>query len=177
MYLRRLSIVLGLFVACAAGAAVVYKWTDADGVIHYSDQAVPGAEKIITASGSSNGIGGAVPSVAGPALPKPAASGLGYEMVNIDSPNPEQVFFADQLVTVHLGLEPPQKPGHTIAWQLNGQPLDDENNVPAFSLQSLPRGTYSIVATLSDGKISQSSNSVTFYVRQPSILAPLNKSR
>ena len=34
-------------------AAVIYKWTDADGVVHFSDQAVPGAEKILTSSGSS----------------------------------------------------------------------------------------------------------------------------
>ena len=26
-------------------SAVVYKWIDADGVVHFSDQPVPGAEK------------------------------------------------------------------------------------------------------------------------------------
>ena len=46
MHLARLWIGLGLIAACAAPAAVIYKWTDADGVVHYSDQAVPGAEKI-----------------------------------------------------------------------------------------------------------------------------------
>ena len=32
----------------AGQAAVVYKWTDSDGVVHFSDQPVPGAEKITT---------------------------------------------------------------------------------------------------------------------------------
>ena len=39
----------------AGQAAVVYKWTDADGVVHYSDQPVPGAEKIYTASSAAVG--------------------------------------------------------------------------------------------------------------------------
>jgi len=30
--------------APAAHALVVYKWTDAQGVVHFSDQPVPGAE-------------------------------------------------------------------------------------------------------------------------------------
>src|SRR3981189_1798206 len=56
MPLLRVWIALGLVAACAADAAVIYKWTDADGVVHYSDQSVPGAEKIVTSSSSSNGI-------------------------------------------------------------------------------------------------------------------------
>ena len=55
MHLRRMWIGLGLFAALAAGvathAAVVYKWVDADGVVHLSDQPVPGAERIVTESG------------------------------------------------------------------------------------------------------------------------------
>ena len=50
MHPRRLWIVLGLLTAVAAQSAVIYKWTDANGVVHYSDQPVPGAEKIITAA-------------------------------------------------------------------------------------------------------------------------------
>src|ERR1700733_1931752 len=34
----------------AAQALVVYKWTDAQGVVHLSDQPVPGAEKVFTSS-------------------------------------------------------------------------------------------------------------------------------
>ena len=43
---------LAALAAFAAQAAVIYKWTDADGVVHFSDQPVPGAEKIYT--GASN---------------------------------------------------------------------------------------------------------------------------
>jgi len=178
MHLRRLSILLGFFVAFAAGAAVVYKWTDAAGVVHYSDQAVPGAEKVITSSNSVNGVGGATRSSVPGAPAASAAAGPGYTAIDIESPAPEQVFFGDELVPIRLHLDPTLKPNHTITWQLNGKPLEEEENMPTFSLQSLPRGTYSISATVTDSVsgAAQSAPGVTFYVRQPSQLAPLNKS-
>jgi len=170
--------VLGLFAAFTAGAAVVYKWTDADGVVHYSDQAVPGAEKIVTSSGSGNGIGGPTRAVTVGAPPAKVAAGLGYSVMNIESPTAEQVFFGDEIVPIRIHLEPGLKPDHSLTWQLNGKPLDEQANATSFSLQLLPRGTYAIAATLTDptSGVSQSANSVNFYVRQPSQLAPLNKS-
>ncbi len=50
MHLCRSWIVCGALalaaIPFAVHAAIVYKWTDADGVVHFSDQPVPGAEKI-----------------------------------------------------------------------------------------------------------------------------------
>ena len=44
--MRRLPLLL-LLVACAtANSTTVYKWVDANGVTHYSDQPHPGAEKL-----------------------------------------------------------------------------------------------------------------------------------
>ncbi|NNE61472.1 MAG: DUF4124 domain-containing protein, partial [Woeseia sp.] len=45
MHKCRISAVV-LFLCAAAASAQVYKWTDADGVVHYSDQPTPGAEII-----------------------------------------------------------------------------------------------------------------------------------
>jgi len=183
MHLRRLSILLSLGATFAAGAAVVYKWTDADGVVHYSDQAVPGAEKMVTSSGSSNGIGGSARSSstgsnsARPATGVPTA--LPQEKMVIQSPATDQVFFGDDSVPVRLDLEPALKPTQTIIWALNGKTLDDQANQTAFSLNPLPRGTYSLTATVSDPATgsAQVTASVTFNVRQPSELAPLNPNR
>jgi hypothetical protein len=178
MHLRRLWIALGLFAAFAAGAAVVYKWTDTEGVVHYSDQAVPGAEKIVTSSGSANGIGGSTRSPANTPTKVPP-TGLDYTAFAIESPAKEQVFFGDEIVPVRLRLEPGLKPNQTIAWHLNGKQLTDQPpDSLGFALQGgLPRGTYAVAATITDmvSGESQSTDSVTFYVRQPSELAPLHK--
>jgi hypothetical protein len=170
---------LGLFAACAAGAAVVYKWTDSSGVVHFSDQPVPGAEKIITSSGTSNGIGGqaSAPSTASAPSVKPPPGGLIYTELSIDSPAKEQVFFGADTVSVHLHLTPGLRQNHTVTWHLNGQQLDDQAGAVAFTLQPMPRGTYAITATVSDPATgeSRSTDSVTFYVRQPSALSPQHK--
>src|SRR5271168_4711077 len=110
-------------------AAVVYKWTDADGVVHYSDQSVPGAEKIYTAGGSSASVSGApVGSNSSSAGAKKEASGLGYSTFTIISPTPEQTFFGDEVVAVNLSLEPGLKPEQSITWHLNGKELEDTSS-------------------------------------------------
>jgi hypothetical protein len=177
MHLWRLWIAFGLFAAFAAGAAVIYKWTDADGVVHYSDQPVPGAEKVVTSSGSANGIGGDAHSAAAPTTDKSPASGVDYSVLVVASPAQEQVFFGDDVVPVRLQIEPALRPNQSITWHLNGKQLDDRADAPSFALQALPRGTYVIAATVTDlgSGESKSTDSVTFYVRQPSELAPQHK--
>jgi uncharacterized protein DUF4124 len=176
--LGRLWIALGLFAAFAAGAAVIYKWTDADGVVHYSDQAVPGAEKIVTSSGSANGVGGGAHAQANTTSTNAPPIGLDYTVFKIEAPAKEQVFFGDEIVPIRLSLEPGLKPNQTITWYLNGTQLTDQvPQATAFALQNLPRGTYAIGAVVTDlvSGESRSTDSVTFYVRQPSELAPQHK--
>jgi len=179
MHLRQLWIAFGLLATFAAAGAVVYKWTDANGVIHFSDQPVPGAEKIVTSSGSANGIGpGARASVhAAPDKPAPP-TGLDYSAFTIETPAQEQVFFGDDVVPVRLHLDPALKPNQSITWHLNGKQLDDQGpEATAFALQTLPRGTYVVAATVTDAATgeSRSTESVTFYVRQPSELSPQHR--
>jgi hypothetical protein len=178
MHLLRLWIAFGLVAACAADAAVIYKWTDADGVVHYSDQAVPGAEKIVTSSGSSNGIGGGAHAPAAGETGRTAPSRVEFTSFAIESPAREQVFFGDELVPVRLNLEPDLQPNQAIRWYLNGAALSDQPpTARSFTLQSLSRGTYQISATITDTVTgeSQSSDGVTFYVRQPSELSPQHR--
>lgn len=164
-----------LFAAFAAGAAVVYKWTDSDGVVHYSDHAVPGAEKIVTFSGSANGIGGGPRSQAAVSnsapTPVPEVTSL-----KIGAPANDQVFYGDEIVPVRL--ESGLKPNQSVVWSLNGQQLTDQApDATAFALQGLPRGSYTLSAIVTDAATgaTQSTNSVTFHVRQPSELSPQHK--
>jgi hypothetical protein len=157
---------------------VIYKWTDADGVVHYSDQAVPGAEKIVTSSGAANGIGGSRPSSSSPNPSSKPAGGLSFTQFAIESPAKDSVFFGDEIVPVRLRLAPGLGPNQSITWHLNGKQLDDQPpDATTFALQGLPRGSYSLAATVTDlvSGDSQSTDSTTFYVRQPSELSPQHK--
>ena len=167
---------VAMLAAFAGHAAVVYKWTDAAGVVHYSDQPEPGAEKVHTAPNSLNGA--AAPALSNPDAADPdgekATLILGYAQFAVASPTPEQVFFGDEPISVNLAVSPALKQNHTLVWNLNGKELQEHANSSLFNLSSLERGTYVIAATVSDPETGQSrsTDNVTFYVRQPSLLAP-----
>jgi hypothetical protein len=168
---------MGLFAAFAAGAAVVYKWTDADGVVHYSDQAMPGAEKIVTSSGAHSGP--STRSAAPAAAPQTAVpSSLNFSRFSITSPAQDQVFFGDDAIPVTLLVEPGLQPNQTLSWHLNGKELEDIGpGAVSFMLPPMARGSYAIAAIVTDqtSGASQSTESVTFIVRQPSELSPQHK--
>src|ERR1700675_3088800 len=106
MHPRKLWLAASLLTAFAGQAAVIYKWVDADGVVHYSDQASPGAEKIVTAVAASAPAAPGARNATGPIGPSQAIAqgGLNYTEFSITSPTPQQTFFADDVVAVHLLL-------------------------------------------------------------------------
>jgi Domain of unknown function (DUF4124)/Penicillin-Binding Protein C-terminus Family len=176
MHLRKSWVLLSVLTAFAVQAGVIYKWTDADGVVHYSDQAVPGAEKVGASSTPINRS--AAPSTSGRPAPNAATAkpALSYQLT-ISSPANEQTFFNDDVAAVRLEVQPTLKPSHSITWHLNGKTLDQPPTAQSFALQGLERGTYVLTATLVDQETgeSQSSPSVTFYFRQPSALSPAHR--
>jgi hypothetical protein len=98
----------------------------------------------------------------------------------VESPAKEQVFFNDEIIPIRLALSPGLKPNQTITWHLNGKQLDDQPpTTVSFTLQSLTRGTYVIAATITDTVTGESktSDSVTFYMRQPSELDNQHRTR
>jgi hypothetical protein len=181
MHPRKTWLAIGLLTAFAVQAAVIYKWVDADGVVHYSDQASPGAEKIVTAVASAPAASGSR-NATGPVAQSQgvAQGGLNYTEFSITSPAPEQTFFADDVVAVHLNLSPSLRPNQFITWHLNGKQLDfPPPTATSFALPRLDRGTYAIAATITDQQTSESasSGSVIFFVRQPSALSPQSPQR
>ena len=162
--------------ALSVQAAVIYRWVDSDGVVHYSDQDSPGAERIvhsvlITAAAVRAACRGAG---SRQAPKKSATNGLDYTDFSITSPASDQTFFGDEVVPVHLNLAPGLKANQSITWHLNGKQLDYPPDAVSFALPRLDRGAYALAATITDQETgeSQTSNSVTFFVRQPSALAP-----
>jgi uncharacterized protein DUF4124 len=175
MHPRQTWLAIGLLAAFTVQAAVIYRWVDADGVVHYSDQPSPGAEKIVTGTSPGPAAPGARNATAPAAqAPQRSTGGLNYTEFSITTPAPEQTFFGDDVVAVHLNLNPSLRPNQSITWHLNGKQLDSEPDAVSFALPRLDRGTYALAATITDQQTSESqtSNSVTFFVRQPSALSP-----
>src|ERR1700761_8381581 len=118
MHPRTSWIVLGLIAAITAQAGTIYKWTDADGVVHYSDQPHPGATAVQTSSGTMSTYSGATASGAsrGGPTPPPAPAQKkgeepGYQIIALSAPAKEQSFFNDQPVNASLALSPGLREG------------------------------------------------------------------
>jgi hypothetical protein len=179
MHPWRSSVALLLVLAAspALPGGVVYKWTDADGVVHLSDQPQPGAEEVPLVPAPSSGNVRQQPNARPPKQAqkqKPpelkASAHLGYTEIAIVTPAPQQAFF-DEPIRVSLNLSPDLQQGHTLVWYLNDSPLAETET--SFVLDRLDRGTYSLHATISDGSgESVDTNTVTFFVHQPTVLAP-----
>jgi hypothetical protein len=165
----------------AAHALVVYKWTDAQGVVHFSDQPVPGAERVVTTGAPQHaGILGQSASTS-PVAPSPAPKTdktLSAAKIAIVSPAPEQTFTGEQSVPVSLSLDPDLKPSWTVVWTLNGAQVPGQTSTTTqFTLTDLARGIYTIEATVTDAGTgeSKSADAVTFNIVRPSLLSPQHK--
>ena len=173
-----LSILAPLLVA---QAAVVYKWVDADGVVHFSDQPEPGAEKVVVTGAPTHGIlNGQIPPPPAAAQPdKRKPTSLDAMEVSITSPAPDQTFSGAEAVTASLQVEPDLKPGGpiTVSWTLDGAPIAEAEGATHFTLPDVSRGTHTIAATLTDSATGQTkaASPVTFNVLRPSVLAPQHK--
>jgi hypothetical protein len=179
MHPRRSWIIPGVLAVLTAQAAVVYKWTDASGVVHYSDQPVPGAEKIVTSGSSINSAASLPPANSRPLPSRAGAPATAAAAITISSPQPEQTFSNDEAINVSLS-QPVLAPGQSVAWHLNGRELDDQGpGTTQFVLPNPGRGAFAIAATITNqttGEV-QTTPSVTFYVHEPSLLSPQHRNR
>jgi hypothetical protein len=164
----------------AAHSLVVYKWTDAQGVVHFSDQPVPGAEKVLTTSAPGHaGILGQTAAAGSTAAAKPKGDKtLAAATVAISSPAPEQTFTGEQSVPVALTVDGELKSSWTVVWTLNGAVVQGQSpTATSFTLTDLSRGVYTLEATVTDAATGESkaADPVTFNVMRPSLLSPQHK--
>src|SRR5262245_26818289 len=118
--MRRVASFLLLGVAFAASAATeVWRWKDKDGVVHYSDNPVPGAERVPVGAPPSAGVPARPPSVASVPEPEPEPK-VRYTRCVVTEPADNKVFMAGNSVNAEVTIEPELQPGHHIEAYLNG---------------------------------------------------------
>lgn len=174
MLLRTALATLALLGTSVYAADGVWKWVDAQGVTHYSDRPVPGAERVDIKTQSSYSTPPATPTPAAPASSQPP-SPL-YREIEVWRPSQDEAIInTGGVVPVRVRLDPQLRPRHTLAIYLDGRRVDDAAGTDgSFELSEVPRGTHSIVAAVVDerGNILQQSPAVIFHMRQHSIAQP-----
>lgn len=162
-------------VAAAADATEVYRWVDENGVIHYSDQPHPGAEKVEVVEPPTmpayrgNRAAAARTRTTGGAPAQPASPG--YQRLEIVQPPSEETLWnIGGRLTVQLGLQPALRPGHRVRVYFDGEPREVEGL--QFELTEVWRGAHNLQAEVVNdaGEVLIRSEPVRFYVQQTSII-------
>ena len=179
--MRRIASFLLLGVALAASAADIWRWRDADGVVHYSDTPVPGAE-LVKVGGSPPPADVAVPETAVAEAPAeaPARPPVRYTRCAVTQPPNDESYFAVDSVSVSLAVEPYLQQGHRIEVLVNGAPNAEWPEAAVnHSLTGLFRGSYALTVRVVDanGRAVCSGPVSNFHIRQPSILSPQSPQR
>ena len=160
----------------AATAADIWKWVDAKGVTHYSDQPVQGATKVEVRAGNvSQSSSGSVASSASSSASDPNAA-PGYRDFAIYRPESnESIINTGGEVSVEIRVNPAVQASHQLSLYLDGQLVSGfPRNTQSYALTEVPRGVHSVTAVITDqyGKKLQETAAVGFNVRQESIANP-----
>jgi hypothetical protein len=156
----------------------LWKWTDANGVVHYSDTPGPGAVRVDLAVPQGQ-----------PATPAPApvaTQGTGsiqvatpnYKSLTIAAPADQTSYFdADAVVNVQLDSTPQLFEGDQIFLYVDGQRYGSSGDAYTYSLPNLPRGSHTLRAVIfdADGNEKIRSSVITVYLKQPTATNPLNQ--
>jgi hypothetical protein len=178
--MRQLASFLLFGFALVANASETWRWKDANGV-HYSDRPVPGAELVHTAPSKPGSPAVAATASAPTSFSSPqeqataATSTVRYTSCAVSSPANDEVFNAVNAVSASLQFEPALQEGHRVQVFLNGRVyVDWPEGVVNYTLQNLFRGSYALGARIIDatGRPVCTTPSITFHVRQPSVLSP-----
>jgi hypothetical protein len=177
--MRTLLFTLISFACSVVLAATVYRWVDEDGVVHYSDQPHPNAEKVHVQAVQTYKAGPTDAGGGGAAQPAPSNAGstatyagcvIAQPVENQDYPNLESL-------SIVVRTDPSLHPGDQIFLMLDGAPLNNAQPVGTqFTLSPVERGTHTLQAVVRDGTgaLMCQTPAVTFSAHQPSVQNPVN---
>lgn len=170
METRAILVLLGLLVTPFATAGEAYKWTDEDGVVHYSDRPVPGAKRIELVEPNT----GQSPAPRGRRADEVAeaeeSGPFRYERLEIVSPGAEETLWnIEGVLSVSMTLNPPLQPGHQVRVWYDGSPQIVSGT--SVQLQEVWRGVHNLQAEILDetGNLLIRSQANRFYVQQTTV--------
>jgi hypothetical protein len=180
----RTALLVAILGSCWAltAQATVYRWVDADGVVHFSDQPHAGATEIIvqepqTYSSSKGGTPTSAASNSAAASGKPKSVSFRYTNCSIGQPAADSTIVDADSTAVSVSLEPALRPGDHVSVFYDGAAVAGSGGgATGYTINPLERGTHALSVTVTDpsGSIMCQSGPVNFYVHQPSVLAPQN---
>ncbi|MDE2148792.1 MAG: DUF4124 domain-containing protein [Gammaproteobacteria bacterium] len=169
-------LVIGVFSLAAgagAGADQIYRWVDANGVVHYSDKPATQNAKPATLPPLQTFHGGVTEDpFANTSAPASAASTAGKVPAPVITQPSDQETNRDGLARIDIAVQVALAPGQGLIYTLDGTP---QNKTPTqamqYQLSGVDRGTHSVGVELTDadGKVIARAKPVTIYMKPPRI--------
>lgn len=166
--------VLACLLATATAAAQAYRWVDDEGLVHYSDRPVEGAERVNLAEYSRNT--GAWLYKPRPAVPssndeaEEDEAPVRYASISIASPGAEETLWnIGGKLNVSLVVSPGLLVGHRVRVYFDGKPRMVSGS--SFQIDEVYRGVHNLQAEIIDqtGKMVMRSKPNRFYVQQSTV--------
>lgn len=156
------------FLSLAVMATQLYTWTDDNGVVHYSDKPVLGAQPAVVSDNSN-----VIPRLNEGNLPNAQVitKAAGFKLAIRSPANQETVRDNQGRLSISGSSDPQQiPPGHSYRLLLNGQVVNQGANTPHFTLTNVNRGEHKIKIELLDptGKVIASSPVSVVYLHRAS---------
>ncbi|MGQ3889536.1 DUF4124 domain-containing protein [Legionella sp. CNM-1927-20] len=161
--------------------AEIYKWTDSQGVVHFSDEPHPGAEKVVlpptqTAPPSSTNTPTPTNTPTTPASTTNTVNSDSLTQpdytVTITQPQNDATIRNNQgYVSVAVNVEPEIQKGVMLQLIFDNQPLGEPQASKNFILNNINRGAHTLAVQLigANGDVLSTSDVVTFYMHRPRV--------
>ena len=166
----RSILLLVCLLAGAATASEVYRWVDEDGIVHYSDQPQPGAERVDLPKTNSFTARSAARSRTDEGGAETPKQPVGYQSLAVSSPGAEETLWnIEGVLNVTLAISPALQPGHQVRVYFDGSPRMVSGT--SFQIEEVWRGVHNIQAEIVDetGKLMIRSQPNRFYVQQNTV--------
>jgi len=162
-------LLLGFCLAINPLHAEIFKWTDSNGDVHFSDKPHPGAveielPKVQTYSAPK------VPVAEKSPEPITKAPVEAYEKISIVQPeNQLTIRNTEGYVSIIVELEPALQKGDKIQLIFDGAPLGKPQPTTVIALRDINRGSHTIAAQVVSpkGKVLNTSSTITIFMMPP----------
>ena len=157
--------------AVHAQTQLIYKWTDANGNVHFSDKSYPGAEKIELPQAQTYSS----PKIPAPISRSDAATDIETNnnfKIRIAQPEEQATIRnAQRQLSVILDVKPKLENGFKVQLIVDGSPSSEPQASTFFALEDINRGSHTLVAQLIDnkGKVLSTSEQITIYMMPPRV--------
>ncbi|MDI1351158.1 MAG: DUF4124 domain-containing protein [bacterium] len=152
--------------------AQIYKWTDEQGVVHFSDHPHQGSEKIkipeVQAYSPPSPLKTEIP----PIEPSSEKKDSAYQSITITQPlNESTIRNNDGYVAAAVQVLPDLIKGDNLQLLFDGAPMGEPQPNVLFQLNGIFRGKHTIAVKIVDekGETIMTSDTITFYMFRPRV--------